>query len=214
VAPGQKIESSPLQDPVLGPALALYDDRSKTLGGVYLSLALFALGILGLYFGAGDLIGGNIFLGGAYVLAGLGLGLYGVRGAILGGYRVRNPLSLIVGRDGFRYAGSGGSIGWDEVASVGDPGSPPDRPRVVRVQLVDWAEYMDRHGLSWLGRIRLRANQNDLFLSRDTVMPIAAVQALMRRRLDEFRGAAGLVAPAPPRSAQARARARRGMRRR
>jgi hypothetical protein len=215
--------STPFNHPVLGPAEALLDDRSKARGSLFLALAFIALGLLGIYQGSGDIAGGAAVFGGLYVLGGIVLGLYGLRGAMTAGRSVLRRVSLVVGRDGFDYAGWPGPVGWEEVESIGDPASL-DRPRAIRVQLTHPDDFVHRHALNVLDRIRLSANRNEMFLGNGTVMPVIDVQTMMRKRLAEFRheeykpdaprAAVPRVAPPRPRAGNPPPRERRGARRR
>jgi hypothetical protein len=184
--PSGKASSEPITHPVLGPADAIFDDRTRTLANLLFGLLCVALGPIGVWFGSGDLAGGSELLGFAYVGGGVVLFLYGFRLILNAVGRLQHGAALIVGRDGFEVPGGDGPVSWDEVATISDPASPPGAPRMLRVQLVDPADYATRHRLSLVARRMLRAQQSDLFLGRDMAMPIADVQALMRRRLAEF----------------------------
>ena len=186
MATGQQNVSTPMNHPDLGPSVAIHDDRSHTLGNIFLGLACLCLGPAGVYMGSGDLAGGSAVLGWAYVAGGVVLFLYGARMAFLAVARVRHRTVLVVGRDGFEAARGDGPVGWDEVATISDPASPPGDPRMVRVQLIDPDDYVSRHALGLVSRYMLRVHQDDLFLGRDMAMPVADVQALMRKRLAEF----------------------------
>lgn len=197
MATGQPVELTPTTHPVLGPGLTIYADRRQAWGSLFLALAFFAVALLGIVLGTGDLSGQSAGTGGielppilglAEIAGALVIGAWSVRSAWLAIGRIRNPATLVVGRDGFEFRTGDGPVGWDEVESVGDPGSPDERPRALRVQLKDRAEYARRHSLSLFGLLLSRANQGDLVLGHDTIMPIAAVQALMRKRLAEFSG--------------------------
>jgi hypothetical protein len=207
VATGQQIDSIPVNHPVLGPAVSVYDDHRQALGVVFLYAAFFCLGILGVVLGISDLGGGTAALGIAEVPGGTFLSLYSVRAAFIATRRLGQPIALVVGRDGFQCARGNGPVGWDEVESVGDPSAPPDRPRMLRVQLVDPQDYVRRHALSPFAVIELRVHHNDLYLGNSTKMPVAAIQALMNERLAEFRRVAnGAAAPKPTRAPKRRRR--------
>jgi hypothetical protein len=120
---------------------------------------------------------------------------------------MRNTASLVVGRDGFEFRVGDGPVGWDEVESIGDRSSPDDQPRNLRVQLKDPGEYASRHSLSPVGRLLSLLNRRELVLGHDTIMPLGAVQALMRKRLSEFRDTDS--APATVRAASSRPARRR-----
>jgi len=153
-------------------------------------------------------------LGLAYAGGGVFLLLYGLWLTFLAAGRLRHPVALVVGRDGFEVAG-GSPVSWDEVATISDPASPPGEPRVVRIQLVDPDDYADRHGLGGFSRQLLRQHENDLILDRGMEMPVAEVQALMRRYLAEYRRSSHGVTEGPARPARATApRGRRPRRKR
>jgi hypothetical protein len=149
---------------------------------------------------------GLAFLAGSAILVG-----YGVSVAFTSARRLRRPVALVVGRDGFQAAGSG-PVGWDEVATVGDPASPPGRPKIVRVQLADPAAYLERHRMGAVGRLVLAIRGHDLFLGSGMGMPVAELEALMRERLAEYRRTGASRTPAV-RPLAGRNRRRRGGRR-
>jgi hypothetical protein len=191
---GRTAVSAPTNHPVLGPSVQIYDDRNGARGSLLLGLACVCLGPVGLYYGLPDLSNGDTLLGLAYAIGGGFLFLYGVWLAYRATGRLRRPVALVVGRDGFEKAGAE-AVGWDEVATVSDPASSAEAPRIVRVQLVDPEDYSTRHRLGPIARFMLRGRQGDLFLGREMAMPVAEVQALMRRRLAEYRRPAGPVKP-------------------
>ena len=207
MATGQQIDSIPVNHPVLGPAISVYDDRRQALGVLFLYAAFFFLGILGVVMGNADLSGGSAALGWAEVAGGIFLSVYSVRAAFIAARRLGQPIALVVGRDGFEYARGNGPVRWDEVATVGDPAAPPDQPRMLRVQLVDPQDYVRRHALSPIAGIELRVHRNDLYLGNGTRLSVAAVQALMNERLAEFRHAGhDASAPKPARALKRRRR--------
>jgi len=196
LASGRRIESSPVNHPVLGPAVSIYSDRRQSLATLFLDLAFICVALLGFFLGAEDLTGASSgssislppILGAAQIAAAAVVAAWAIRAAWLAIGRIRRPASLIVGRDGFEYLWGNGPVGWDEVESVGDRNSPDERPRTLRVQLSDPAAYAARHSLSPIGRLVHLLNRHELVLGHDSIMPAAAVQALMRKRLAEFRG--------------------------
>jgi hypothetical protein len=198
VASGRQIESTPTRHPVLGPAVVIYSDPRRSWGSLFLDLAFVCVALLGFFLGAADLEGAGSDIGGVAVPSILGLGEivaafavsgWAIRAAIAAIARIRHPGSLIVGRDGFEYLAGNGPVGWDEVESVNDPSSPAGQPRVLRVQLSDPDEYARRHRLSPIDRLSSMLNHRDLVLGHESIMPVVAMQALMRDRLAEFRGA-------------------------
>ena len=207
MAKGQQIDSIPVNHPVLGPAVSVYEDRGQALGVLFLYAAFFFLGLLGVVLGNADLSGGIAALGLAEIAGGIFLSLYSARAAFIAIRRLRQPVALVVGRDGFECDRGNGPVRWDEVASVGDPGAPPNRPRMLRAQLIDPQDYVRRHALSPFAVIELRVHHNDLYLGNSTKMPVAAIQALMNERLAEFRHAGhDAAAPKPTRAPKRRRR--------
>jgi hypothetical protein len=176
-----------VEDAVLGPAVEIYNDRRQAWGSLTLYLAFVLLGIVGVFIGRGDLASGSATLGWAEVAGGVVLSLYSIRAVVAAAGRLRRPAALVVGRDGFKYAAGNGPVRWNEVEAVSDPDSPPHQPAMLRIQLIDPDDYVARHALSPVARMLLRAHHYDLFLGRDMLMPIGAVQALMRERLAESR---------------------------
>jgi hypothetical protein len=81
-----------------------------------------------------------------------------------------------------------GVVSWGEVETIRDPKAPDGQPRSLRVQLVDPVEFRQTHTLSLTETLWLRFNRGVLDLGDGTAMPVANVQALMRRRLADFQG--------------------------
>lgn len=187
MASGRKTESIRVDHPVLGPALSIYCDRRRSLGTLAAYGGFFCLGIMGVLLGQGDLLGGAALLGWAEIAGGGFLALYSIRAAVLALNRLRQPVALVVGRDGFEYARGDGPVGWEEVATVSNPGATPTKPRPLRVRLDDPEDYVRRHALSPLQRYMLRIHNNDLMIDATTLMPPAGVEAVMNERLAEFR---------------------------
>ena len=186
MATGRQAVSTTSNHPLLGPSVAIHDDRARSRGNLLLGLACICLGPVGIYFGGPDLARGSTELGVAYLAGGAFLLIYGLWLTFLTANRLRHPVTLLVGRGGFEAAGSG-PVRWDEVATISDPASPPGQPRVVRVQLVDPDDFAERRHLGPVARKLLQFRQNDLVLGRSMAMPVADVQALMRTYLAEFR---------------------------
>jgi hypothetical protein len=207
VATSRQVDSISVEHPVLGTAMAIYADRRQALGSTFVYLAFVPLGILGLFLGQSDLASGTAVLGLAELAGGVVLGLYSIRAAVAAARRLRNPVTLVVGTDGFEYVGGNGPVGWDEVATVSDPAFRPGRPATLKVQLKDPADYVVRHALSPVARVMLRVNHNDLVLGRDAVIPVEAAQTLMRERLAESRRVAHGEGEEPPARALRRRRA-------
>jgi hypothetical protein len=208
VTTSPQIDSISVEHPVLGTAVSIYADRRQALGSTFVYLAFVLLGILGLFLGQSDLASGSAVLGLAELAGGVVLGLYSIRAALAAARRLRNPLTLVVGTEGFEYVGGNGPVRWDEVATVSDPAFRPGRPATLKVQLNDPGDYVVRHALSPVARVMLRVNHHDLVLGRDAVIPVEDAQALMRERLAESR-----VADGGSEEPQARAPKRRALRR-
>jgi hypothetical protein len=197
VASGRPIESTPLVHPVLGPAVTIYCDRRQALANLFLDLAFLCVAFVGLFLGLGDVAGTNSGAGGltlppilgvAQIAAAFVVGAWSIRAGVRAIGRMRNTASLVVGRDGFAFRVGDGPVGWDEVEGIGDRSSPDDQPRNLRVELKDPGEYASRHSLSPIGRVLSLLNRRELVLGHDTIMPLVEVQALMRKRLSEYRG--------------------------
>lgn len=212
MASGRPIESTPLVHPVLGPAVTIYSDRRQSLANLFLDLAFLCVAFIGFFLGLGDATGSNSgagsmgfppIVGVAQIAAAFVVGGWAIRAGTLAIGRMRNTASLVVGRDGFEFRVGDGPVSWDEVESIGDRGLNDNQPRSLRVRLEDPGEYASRHSLSPLSRALLRLNRRELVLGHDTIMPLAAAQALMRKRLSEYRGtdhapATGRTAAANP----------------
>lgn len=207
MATNPQIDSISVEHPGLGTAVEIYADRRQALGSTFVYLAFVLLGILGLFLGQSDLASGLAVLGLAELAGGVILGLYSIRAALAAARRYRNPLTLVVGTEGFEYVGGNGPVGWDEVTTVSDPASRPGRQATLKVQLNDPGDYVVRHALSPVARVMLRVNHNDLVIARDAVIPVEAAQDLMRKRLAESRPVAhDAAAPKPARAPKRRRR--------
>lgn len=201
MASDRQTESTPVTHPVLGPAVQLYSDPRQSWGTLFLDLAFLCVALLGFVLGFGDMSGGTAsnvggltlppILGLAEILGAIVIAAWAIRAGSLAIRRIRRPVVLVVGRDGFEYLAGNGPVGWDEVESVGDRNSPDDQPRTLRVQLSDPGEYSRRHSLSPIDRTLSLLARGDLVLGHETIMPLGKVQALMRQRLEEFRGIGG-----------------------
>jgi hypothetical protein len=197
VASDRQTESTPVNHPVLGPAVEIYSDRRQSWGTLFLDLAFLCVALLGFVLGAGDLTGGTSSVGSLTIPPILGLAeiagaavvaAWAIRAAWRAIGRIRGPAFLVVGRDGFEYLAGNGPVGWDEVESVSDANSPDEQPRALKVQLKDPGDYARRHSLSPIDRAFSLLTRGDLVIGHETIMPVAEVQALMRKRLTEFRG--------------------------
>ena len=178
---------SKTRHPVLGPAVAIHDDRRRTWSRIGFEVAMVPLGLAGLAMASGDLSSGNTVIGVAQAAGGVILGVYGILSARIDVRRRLNPIRLLVARDGFELSTGQGPISWNEVASIGDPRSPAGDPRNLRVQLDDPSGFADRQRLSPVARVMLRVNRGDLVLGAGMTKPVATVETLMRRQLAEFR---------------------------
>ncbi len=207
MAADRKGASIPGKHSVLGPAVSIPDDRRQALGSLFAYLAFALIGLMGLYIGRTDLDGGSALLGLGEIAAGLVVVVYCVRAVIAAAGRLRHPIALVVGRDGFEYFGGDGPVSWEEVAAIGDPVPPPRAPKALRVHLQDPADYVVRHAMSPVARVILRIHRNDLLLGRDTLMPVEAVHALMCKRLAEYRRGPLEESETPPVRAPKRRRA-------
>lgn len=186
---------------VLGPAVAIRDDRARIWRTLFFEIAMVPLGLFGIFLGQGDISSGNLGFGVAQALGGVVLSLYGIRGIVVDAQRLANPVRLLIARDGFElFPGrrripwlelfpSQRPISWDEVATIGDP-KYPEQPRALRLQLDDPRGFAERQALGPLARVMLRVNRGDLVLGSGMAMPIAKVEGLMRRQLAEFRRSA------------------------
>ncbi|HEX7496853.1 MAG TPA: hypothetical protein VF344_00090 [Candidatus Limnocylindrales bacterium] len=207
---------SKTRHPVLGPAVAIHDDRRRTWSRIGFEVAMVPLGLAGLAMASGDLSSGNTVIGVAQAAGGVILGVYGILGARIDVRRRLNPIRLLVARDGFELSTGQGPISWDEVASISDPRSPEGDPRNLRVQLDDPSGFAERQRLSPIARVMLRVNRGDLVLGAGMEKPVATVETLMRRQLAEFRrsgsegpGSSEATTPEQARAPKPRRRAKR-----
>lgn len=172
---------------VLGPAVAIRDDRRRTQWRLGFEIAMLPLGLAGLAMASGDLTSGNTLLGVAQAAGGLIVAVYGLMGAKIDVKRRLNPTRLLIARDGFELSTGDGPISWDEVATISDPRSPTGEPKNLRVQLDDPQGFAERQALSPVARLMLRVNRGDLVLGSGMEKPIVTVETLMRKQLAEFR---------------------------
>jgi hypothetical protein len=215
VASVQQSESK-TRHPILGPAVAIHDDRRRTWWRIGFEVAMVPLGLAGLAMASGDLSSGNTVIGVAQAAGGVILGVYGILGARIDVRRRLNPIRLLVARDGFELSTGQGPISWDEVASISDPRSPEGDPKNLRVQLDDPGGFAERQRLSPIARVMLRINKGDLVLGAGMAKPVATVETLMRRQLAEFRrsgsegpGSSDTTQPERARAPKPRRRAKR-----
>ena len=121
--PGHKAVSAPTNHPVLGPSVEIFDDRNSALGSLLLGLACVCLGPVGLFYGLPDLSRGDTVLGLAYAIGGPLLLLYGALLTYRAVGRLRHPVALVVGRNGFERAGAVGDL-ITQVGQIGLLGEP------------------------------------------------------------------------------------------
>jgi hypothetical protein len=207
VPSGQPIEPT-TRHPSLGPAVAVNDNQQQRWWILGFEILMIPLGLFGVYLGRTDVVGGNTWLGLAQAVGGVILVLYGIRGVVLDIQRLRNPLRLLIARDGFESCPgrrvlsefelfpSARPISWGDVSSIGDPKYPAADPRNLRVQLYDPQGFADRQSLSIPARLMLRLNRGDLVLGNGFSMHIVKVEALMREQLAAFRGSGSVPPPA------------------
>ena len=174
--------------PILGPGVALYDNRGRTRLRLVLWMVLIPLGLFGIWLGRGDVVSGNTLLGLAQALAGIVVVIYAIQAAIVDAKRLGQPVRLVGARDGFALVPGRGVVSWNEVEAIRDPRAPDGQPRTLRIQLMDPAEFRQKHTLLPTEMLWLRLNRGDLDLGDGTAMPVSDVQTLMRRRLAEFHG--------------------------
>jgi hypothetical protein len=198
----QRIQSNTTH-PVLGPGVALYDNRGRTRLRLVCWIVLIPLGFLGVWLGRGDVVTGSTLAGLAQALAGVIVIAYAARAALEDVRRLAQPVRIVIARDGFALVPGGYTVSWDEVETISDPRSRGGYPRTLRVQFVDPAGFRRRHTLSLIEWFWLRVNRGDLNLGDGTAMPVSDAERLMRRQLAEFhRRRQGLAAGKTARSSR------------
>ena len=180
---GQAPDSVELDHPVLGPSVAIYDDRRGAQRHLAMALIMAAGGILGLVVGGNDLRTGEAATGVVLVVAGVALLVYGVTEVRATIRRFGSPVRLVVGERGFEDTSVERPIVWDEVESIGFEKVGRGQPGAVRVQLRAPGEFAEQHALSRQARLMLRINNGGLYLARGARMPAADVLDLMSDRL-------------------------------
>ena len=198
MASDRPMESKTLH-PLLGPGVAIDDDRRATKLRFTIYVLLIPLGIFGLLFGRSDLASGSQVLGLAEIAGSIVLAVYSIRAAMVDAQRLANPIRLVVARDGFEFAPRPRRmrwlelfpcqhpISWEEVASIGDR-KYPNAPRTLRVQIEDPRGFAERQALAPFARLMLTINRGDLVLGTGMAVPISRLEELMRRYLADFRG--------------------------
>ena len=198
---------SKTRHPVLGPAVAIHDDRRRTWWRLGFEIAMLPLGLAGLAMARGDLASGNTLIGVAQAAGAVIVAVWGILSAKIDVKRRLNPIRLLIARDGFELSTGKGPISWDEVATISDPRSPAGDPKDLRVQLDDPRGFVERYALSPFARVMLRVNKGDLVLGGGMAKPVVTVEALMRRQLAEFRhpGSDGIGSSAEGKTERVRA---------
>jgi hypothetical protein len=214
VAADRQIESK-TRHPLLGPGVAIHDNRSRTRLRFLFYVALLPLSAYGLFMGHGDIATGSTLLGVAQIAAALVVALYSIRAVVVDAQHLANPIRLVVARDGFELAPRPHRIkglelfpcqhpiSWDEVATIGDR-KYPDTPRTLRLQIDDPQGFADRQALAPFARLMLTVNRGDLVLGSGMAMSIARLEDLMRRHLADFRREASPPASKPARTREPR----------
>lgn len=204
--PSNQPTESRTRHAVLGPGVAIYNNRGRTTLRLIFWMAMVPLGIFGIWLGRGDVASGSTVTGTAQALGGVVLATYSVVAAVLDARRLANPVLLVIARDGFALLPGNQTVSWDQVESIGDPRSRTGQPRALRVQLSDPEEFKVRHALSPFARLALRFNRGDLVLGNGMAMPIVKAEGLMRRQLADFQGLGPGRTAAPVRARESKAR--------
>lgn len=203
---------SKARHPILGPAIAIHDDARRTWWRLGFEIAMVPLGLAGLAMASSDLSSGNTLIGVAQAAGAVVVAVYGIISARIDLKRRSRPALLLIARDGFELSTGPGPVSWDEVATIGDPRSPDGDPKNLRVQLDDPIGFADRQGLSPVGRLMLRVNRGDLVLGSGMALPVATVEAMMRKQLSEFHHSESDGTGSPSESGAKRIRAPKGRR--
>ncbi len=204
--PSSQSTQSKTSHPVLGPGIAIYDNRSKTRLRLVMWIAMVPLGIFGIWLGRGDIASGRSVSGVAQALGGVFLVAYSFQAAWLDARRLVNPIRLVIARNGFAVVPGNRTISWDEVESISDPRSPEGQPKMLRIQLSDPDGFEQRHGLSPFARLTFKFHRGDLLLGNGLAMPVLKAESLMRRHLADFHPLASDNTSAPVSTRQPKAR--------
>jgi hypothetical protein len=165
-------ESIPTFDhPALGRAVAVLDDRRRTLRTLGAGVFWVAVGLLGVAMGVGDTTGGDN-VGIPFGIFGALVTLFGVNEVRVNLLRLTTPVRMIVGERGFAVAGGPGPILWASVEEV-DLAYGRRDPRANAI------------------RVRLRADDGGegrwISVGAGTTAPPEDVAAFMRDRLASVR---------------------------
>lgn len=180
-------DATDIEHPTLGPAVAVYDDRGKTLRNLPLSAGMAVAGAVGLVLGIGDLPGGDRMWAVLITIAGAALLAYGLNELWSTLWRLRSPARLVVGKRGFGCSITPDPIKWDEVESVGFERVARGKPNAVMVKLADPAGFGRAHRLSLRARLMLKLNAGSLYLGRGTRVPADRILDLMSDSLSAYR---------------------------
>ena len=203
--PSDQPTQSRTSHPVLGPGIAVYDNRGRTRLRLAVWIGMVPLGIFGVWLGRGDVASGNTLPGMAQALGGF-MATYSARATVVDIRRLAIPIRIVVARDGLALVPGDRTISWDEVDSIRDPRAPEGQPRTLRLHLSNPGEFERQHALSLVARLALRVNRGDLLLGAGTAMPVVKAEALMRTQLADFRRRESASAHAPVRPREARGR--------
>lgn len=204
--------ASKARHPVFGPAVAIYDDRRRTRWRLAFWILLIPLSIWGLLMAQGDLAGGNVLFAVGQTAAVVVVATYALQAIRVDIKRMKNPIRLLVARDGFELSTGIGPISWNDVETISDPRSPDGDPKNLRVQLDDPRGFAERHALSPIARLMLRVNKGDLILGSGMARPVATVETMMQGQLAEFRRSESAGPSSASQGATARTRPIRGRR--
>lgn len=184
--PSDQPTQSRISHAILGPGIAIYDNRSRTKARLILWIAMVPLGMFGLSLGRGDIASGSTIAGIAQALGGVVLAAYSILAAVADARRLAMPIRLVIARDGFAPVPGNCNVSWDEIEAVSDRRSPAGQPRTLRVHLIDPGEFERRHALSPFARLALRFNRGDLLVGDGLAVPVVKAETLMRAKLADY----------------------------
>jgi hypothetical protein len=126
-------------------------------------------------------------LGLAEIAGSIVIAVWGLRAFIINVRMFRDPVLVVVGRDGFDFTFGHGPVMWGEVETIGDPGARGGTPGALRVYFSDPKDYEDRHDLSAFDRLMMRLSKDSITLATTNILPVDQLEKLMLKRLQEYR---------------------------
>ncbi len=197
LASKRELVSTPVDDPLLGPSVSIFIDPTRALRNALFDTAYFVVAAIGILLGIADASTNSVdllgvttpgyFLGLAEIAGSIVIAVWGLRAFIINVRMFRDPLLVVVGREGFDFTFGHGPVMWNEVETISDPGARGGSPGALRVFFSDPEDYEERHELSAFDRLVMRLAKDSITLATTNILPVDQVETLMLKRLQEYR---------------------------